>query len=370
MAHRDLIVIGASMGGVEALTRLVAQLPADLAAAVCIVLHVSATTKSVLPAILSRSGPLPARHPDDHEALRPGHIYVAPNDRHLLVEEGVVRVVKGPRENGHRPAVDPLFRSAARTYGPRVVGVVLTGALDCGTAGLIAVKRQGGLAIVQEPADAYCPDMPRSALEYVQVDHCVPLAEMGALLAGVVSTPLARKASAPQPRAMEEEVKMMTGDRALQAPPKGEPSHYSCPDCGGVLFEMDEEGLLRYRCRTGHGFTGAALAVGQQRMLDDALWAAVRALEENAALARRLAANARQRNHGLTAVRYDERAQAAEQQALLVREAALNGPSSDAAPADQHVMEGQEHRFVPGTKAALAAEVEDGEEADGSQETG
>jgi two-component system chemotaxis response regulator CheB len=365
MAHRDIIVIGASMGGVEALTRLVAQFPENLAAAVLIVLHVSPTTKSVLPKILSRAGPLPARHPDDREVLRPGHIYVAPNDRHLLVEDGQVRVVKGPRENGHRPAVDPLFRSAARAYGPRVVGVVLTGALDCGTAGLIAVKARGGLAVVQAPSDAYCPDMPRSAMEYAQVDHVVPLAELGALLVGLVSAPLVHQTPAvAPPRAMVEEVKMMTADRdPLDPPPKGEPSHYSCPDCGGVLFEMDEQGLLRYRCRTGHGYTGTALAVGQQRVLDDALWAAVRALEENAALTRRMAKNSRERGHHLAAARYEERSRAAEQQALLVRQAALGGPSSDAAPSDLNMMEGQEHRFTRPTSESAADEVEDAEEA-------
>ena len=337
MDHHDIIVIGASMGGVEALSRLVAQLPHDLQAAVLVVLHLSPQHKSVLPAILTRAGPLPAHHPKPDEPLQPGHIYVAPNDRHLVVEPGKVQVVKGPLENGHRPAVDTLFRSAARAYGPRVVGVVLTGALDCGTAGLVAVKSQGGIAVVQDPADAFCPDMPRSALEYVKADHCVPLKEMGPLLARLVATPVpARVPKRPGvSRQMESEVKTvrLEEDTVEGEPPKyGQPSHFSCPDCGGVLFEMDEEGLLRFRCRTGHGYTSKALVVGQQKGVDEALWAALRALEESAALARRMAARSREHHHQHSADRFDERAEETEAQVLVLRELLLGdaGPDVDA----------------------------------------
>jgi two-component system, chemotaxis family, protein-glutamate methylesterase/glutaminase len=327
----DIIVIGASMGGVEALIRLVRQLPGDLEASVLVVLHVPAQHRSVLPDILSRSGPLPAAHARNGEALTPGRIYVAPNDRHLLVESGKVKVVKGPLENGHRPAVDPLFRSAASVYGPRVVGVVLTGALDCGTAGLLAVKREGGVAVVQDPRDALCPDMPRSALEYVAVDHSVPLAEMGALLARLVAAPSAPR-TRKRSRQVAEEVKVMTVDvPSMQDTPDvdayASPSHFSCPDCGGVLFELEDSGLLRFRCRTGHGYTAEALSGTQQDHLDAALWAALRALEESASLARRLAAQARKRNHVHSAVRFDERARTAESQVELLRRAVITGPS-------------------------------------------
>jgi two-component system chemotaxis response regulator CheB len=328
MAHHDIVVIGASMGGVEALSALAQQLPRDLPAAVLVVLHLSPQHKSVLPDILSRVGELPARHPKDGEALEPGRIYVAPNDRHLVVEPGRVRVVKGPRENGHRPAVDTLFRSAARAYGPRVVGVVLTGALDCGTAGLLAVKRQGGICVVQDPRDAFCPDMPRSALEYVAVDHCVRLRELGALLERLVATPVSPRDNGRRwpSRQMEAEVKTLTlnEDTVEGAPPKyGTPSHFSCPDCGGVLFELDDEGLLRFRCRTGHGYTGKALAAGQQEGVDEALWAALRALEESAALARRMATRARESGHHHSATRFDERAEAAAGQVRVLRELVL-----------------------------------------------
>ena len=328
--HRDIVVVGASAGGVEALSTLVGQLPEDFPASVLVVLHLAAGHRSVLPDILTRAGKLPAVHPFDGEPLKRGRIYVAPADRHLVVEDGRVRLLHGPRENNHRPAVDTLFRSAAQAYGPRVVGVVLTGALDCGTAGLMAIKQRGGLAVVQEPREAFCPDMPRSALEFVKVDHCVRLVEMGALLGRLVSTQVELKEAPPPSARLKEEVQAMTGGEHVKEDPKavGEPSLYSCPDCGGVLFEMDEKGWLHYRCRVGHGYTAKALSVQQQTALDGALWAAFRALQESASLARRMARNARERNHTLTAQRYEERAKATEEQAELVRQSALNLPPS------------------------------------------
>ncbi|RKH91957.1 chemotaxis protein CheB [Corallococcus sp. AB045] len=341
MQRHDIIVIGASMGGVEALTALARQLPGDLAACVLLVLHVPAQHRSYLPEILTRSGPLPAHHPQDGEGLEPGRIYVAPNDRHLLVEPGRVRVMKGPKENGHRPAVDPLFRSAASAHGPRVVGVVLTGALDCGTGGLLAVKREGGLAVVQDPRDALCPDMPRSALEFVAVDHCVPLEDMGALLTRLVATPAAPR-SRKRSRQVETEVKAMKVDiPSMDDPPSpleyAKPSYYGCPDCGGVLFELEEDGLLRFRCRTGHAYTAEALSGSQQNQLDGAMWAALRALEESASLSRRLATQARERSHERSALRFDERARTAEAQVQLLRQAVLAAPPSGAASAESRL---------------------------------
>lgn len=181
-----MVVIGASAGGVEAIGFLAAALPSDFAAAVLVVLHVGAHN-SVLPWLLNRRGPLPARHPEDRDPIRPGHIYVAPPDHHLLVEPGHMRLSRGPRENWARPAIDPLFRSAARAYGPGVVGVVLTGGLNDGTAGLFEVKQRGGLTVVQDPADAISPSMPRSALRHVAVDHCLPLTDIPTFLAELVA---------------------------------------------------------------------------------------------------------------------------------------------------------------------------------------
>jgi two-component system chemotaxis response regulator CheB len=330
----DIIVIGASLGGVEALQRLVARFPKDLPATVFIVLHVPSGYQSRLPEILSRSGPVPASHPKDGEPLQATRIYVAPNDRHLLVEPGRVRVVKGPLENNHRPAVDPLFRSAALAYGVRVVGVVLTGALNCGTSGLIAIKSQGGVAVVQDPADAYCGDMPRSALEYVAADYCVPLAELGGLLDRLARTPIDSQRKRRPSQALEQEVgSQLAALEAVNRPPSnGTPSHFSCPDCGGVLFELSEEGLLRFRCRVGHDYTGEALSAGQQSAADLALWAAVRALEEKAALARRMAAGARERNLVFSLPRFEARAREAEQQAVLLRQLAMGGLSLSTPP--------------------------------------
>ena len=182
MSKHDIIVVGTSAGGVEALVRLVHDLPADLPAIVFIVIHVPARGQSRLPEILSRSGPLEAIHPTDGLLVSPGHIYVAPPDHHMLVEQGHVRVVRGPKENRHRPAIDPLLRSAALVYGPQVVGVILTGALDDGTAGLLAIKQRGGVAVVQDPREALYAGMPQNALANVSVDYCVPLADMGSLL--------------------------------------------------------------------------------------------------------------------------------------------------------------------------------------------
>jgi two-component system chemotaxis response regulator CheB len=189
MPGHDIIVVGASAGGVEALIRIVGGVPSDLPAALFVVLHVRPGTPSGLPDLLSRSGKLPASHATHLQPIQHGHIYVARPDRHLMIVSGRVHVTLGPRENGHRPAIDPLFRTAARSYGRRVVGIVLSGVLDDGTAGLAAVKRHGGLAIVQDPDDTLFPSMPRSAMDHVAVDHVLPALEIGALLAEVVRRP-------------------------------------------------------------------------------------------------------------------------------------------------------------------------------------
>jgi two-component system chemotaxis response regulator CheB len=181
----DIVVIGASSGGLEALTEIIAGLPDDLPAALFIVVHVPAQGTSLLPEILGRRGRLPAKHAKDGEAFQAGHIYVAPPDFHLLLREGRTQVVRGPRENNHRPAIDPLFRSAAQAYGARTVGIVLSGALDDGAAGLLAIKNRGGIAVVQDPQDASFPDMPRAALAAVPVDYCLPKTEIARVIVDV-----------------------------------------------------------------------------------------------------------------------------------------------------------------------------------------
>lgn len=183
MPGHEIIVVGASAGGVEALMQLVREFPVDLPASVFVVLHIPAQSPSLLAEILSRAGLMKAVHPVDYQKIKQGCIYVAPPDHHLLIEKGFMRVVRGPQEKRHRPAIDPLFRSAAVAYGSQVVGVILTGALDDGTAGLLAVKQRGGVAIVQDPRDARYPDMPKSALAHVNVDYCLPIAQIGQVLA-------------------------------------------------------------------------------------------------------------------------------------------------------------------------------------------
>jgi len=330
MARRDIVVIGASAGGVEALGALVRELPANLEAAVFVVLHLAAEHKSVLPRILSSAGPLPAKHARNGEAIVTNRIFVARPDHHLLVHDSHIRVVRGPRENGHRPAIDPLFRTAAHTFGPRVIGVILSGALDDGTAGLLSVKSQGGLAVVQDPEEALVDAMPRSALENVDVDHALTARGIGKLLPRLVAEEVpARSVSRSAVLEVESALHLRGGAEGVKI---GVPSSLACPDCGGVLNEVYEGELLRFRCRVGHAFAPESLYLQQNTQLEGALWAALRALEEQAALARRLAARARELHQTKSALRYDDRAESAEGQARTVREALQLGapPKSEA----------------------------------------
>lgn len=325
MVQRDIVVIGASAGGVEALSQLVRDFPADFPAAVFIVLHIAPHSKSVLPDILSRNGALKAHHAVDGEPIQKGAIYVAPPDHHLLIQEGVVRVIRGPRENGHRPAVDPLFRTAARYFSTRVIGVVLTGSLDDGTAGLEAVKSRGGVAVVQDPADAFHAGMPTSAIRNVNVDHILPLSLIGAALIELTqelveenTTPVSEEMN------MESEIARFS-EPALQAHNRpGVPSGFTCPECHGALFELHEGELVRFRCRVGHAFSPDSLLAEQTNALESALWIALRALEESASLSRRVADRARAQSRNLPADTFEERAEEAERSAALIREVLLH----------------------------------------------
>lgn len=326
METRDLIVIGTSAGGVEALSSIAAALPEGLPAAVLAVLHLAPDHPSAMPRILSAAGRLPAIHPKDHEPLVPGRIYVAPPDHHMLVEPGRIRLVRGARENSHRPAVDPLFRTAAYNYGARVIGAVLTGALDDGAGGLLAVKQRGGTVVVQDPEDAFCPDMPRAALEYVKPDHVATLAEMGPLLARLAGTKLANGKHPPALVSEEAKIELESPHQSQQTP--GTPSHFSCPACGGVLNEVHDGGMVRFRCQVGHAFTPETALVEQRLSIETALWAALRALEEQAHLAQRMGARTRRQGNLHSAVRFEERYEASKKQAEVLRRllAAEAGP--------------------------------------------
>lgn len=288
-----VIVIGASFNGIAALCELAKALPVDLPAPVLVVQHTAPTSPGFLPSLLSRAGPLPARHPRDGEAPEPGRIYVAPPDRHLVLDAaGRIHLSHGPRENHTRPAVDPTFRSAALAFGPAVVGVVLTGYLDDGTAGLLAIKDRGGVAIAQEPAEALAPSMPTSALRHVAVDHRAPLAEIARLIVELAKD--APGVAVASTDLMETECRIAEGVAGFadwQAIERAShPSGLSCPDCGSVLQEMADRRMLRFRCRAGHAFSGLSLLDAQAEARDDRLSALFGALVEEATLAKRLLA--------------------------------------------------------------------------------
>jgi two-component system chemotaxis response regulator CheB len=321
--RRNLIVIGASAGGVEALQAVAAGLPAELDACVLIVLHVPTYGGSVLPAILARAGMLPALHPDQEQELQPGTLLVAPPDNHLVVDDGRALLTRGPRENGHRPAIDVLFRSAARSAGQRVIGVVLSGVLDDGTAGLSAIAARGGVTVVQDPADALYPGMPTNALDNVAVDHVVAAKDIGPLLADLCAVDIApaedEAAAVSSLMEIEADLAMMDDDAMNRPDRPGVPSGFSCPDCAGVLWEIMDGGLIRYRCRVGHAWSAESLLGEQAQQLEGALWMALRGLEEKAALARTMRDRASERGNPLTAQRFEEQAEESARAASLIR---------------------------------------------------
>jgi two-component system chemotaxis response regulator CheB len=339
MTGRDMILIGASAGGVEALKALVRGLPANLPAAVFIVLHVPPTNSSHLPEILSRAGPLPAKHARDGEPVRHGRIYIAPPDYHLLVLAGAVRLSHGARENHHRPAIDPLFRTAAESFGPRVIGVILSGALYDGSAGLLAVRRTGGLAVVQDPADALVADMPQSALSIAGADHVVPIGAMGPLLRNLIGEDSPDGGVPPMIDPLEEMPDRVRADMAAQEDGErtGQSSLYTCPECGGVLWQVEPEGPVRFRCHVGHVYYGEALLGEQGLAVEAALWVAVRTFRERAVLARQLAARERGINDEKAAARFEEQANTAERYAELIQKQVLHAgiPSPAVPPSPQ-----------------------------------
>ena len=274
---RDIVVIGGSSGSIGVLEAIVSRLPADLPAAIFVVVHTAARGPGLLGEILSRRGPLRASLAIHGEEIQHGRIYVAPPDNHVMLNDGFVQVVRGPKENNHRPAVDPLFRTAAKHYGPRVIGIVLSGNLDCGTAGILSIKAREGLAIVQDPRDASVPTMPTSVLDHVHVDHVVTAAEIGPLLARLV-----HERAPPWPAALPREIMGLEGDEL------GIPVQAVCPYCSGAMTVSGTNGFQLFRCHVGHAFSQKTVLLEQENQVEGCLWSAARALEETAALAEQL----------------------------------------------------------------------------------
>jgi two-component system, chemotaxis family, protein-glutamate methylesterase/glutaminase len=327
---RDVIVIGAAAGGLEALDQLIGQLPTDLPASIVIVQHMDAGNSGE--PLLRRLGRHQAFHPklaEHGEHLKTRRIYIAPPDNHLLIKERKMLVTKGAAENRYRPGIDPLFRSAAVSHGSRVIGVVLTGMMDDGTAGLIAVKRCGGVTVVQDPRDAAYSGMPLSALDNATVDYCVSIAEMGPLLTTLVAQRQGKKKAVPEDVRTEAAIAERVLSDISQVNSLGEQVPYNCPGCGGVLWKIDGPGEKRYRCHTGHSYSGLSLLASQSEKIEEMLWISLRMFEERKNLLTSMA-----RDSATATVRSKNRRQAKETQGYIERvRAMLLDPRSDS-PAD------------------------------------
>lgn len=348
MPGHDIVVIGASAGGVEALQQLVSRIPANYAGTIFITLHMAREGRSVLGTILDRSGPLPATTAEDGAPIKPGRIYVARPDYHLVVRQNRVNVIRGPKENSHRPSIDVMFRSAAQTYGPRVVGIVLSGFRDDGTAGLAEIKKAGGIAIVQDPAEAAVPHMPTHAAQKVDPDYMLTVAEMPEILMRLASEHEVQERTMASPQQLDEQI--FPQDEKMEK--NGRPSAFTCPACAGTLWELDEDGILRFRCRVGHAYSAETMFAAQVENVENSMYAALRALEENSELARRVAKRARVSRQEQLAEKYEAQAEANELHARLLREALTleNGHESahrkevDRVAIDEGTGDGKQHR--------------------------
>jgi len=340
MSLHDTVVIGASAGGLQALTAIIERLPATLEACVLVVIHTTPSEDGVLPRVLERVSALPVTFANNGDALKRRHVYVARPDAHLVVTRHGLGLVHGPRENGFRPAIDPLFRTAARELGPRVIGVILSGALSDGTYGLSLVKHCGGIAIVQDPGEAIISSMPLSVLKDVDVDHVLRASD----IAGAIERLTREDADAEgghamaPPKDLEPQLRSKETRVAEMQDLFGPPSALTCPDCGGALWEVQDGRVLRYQCHVGHQYAPDNLEAEQREAVDSALWSAVRVLEEHAELKMRLAR--RVKAGGLTAMSegFAEGARDAHEQAQRIRSLLFdNGSGGSAADAPKRV---------------------------------
>ncbi|HEX8594434.1 MAG TPA: chemotaxis protein CheB [Pseudomonas sp.] len=323
---RNIVVIGASAGGVEALQCLFRSLPPELPAVFLVVLHIPPYTPSALSSVLSRVTSMPVLSVIEDQALKAGRVYVASADHHLVVVDGGLRVTRGPKECRSRPAIDVLFRSASVIHEERVIGVVLSGALDDGTAGLWAIKDRNGLAMVQDPGEAGHSSMPKSAIQHVAVDFIGTVKELASEIAKQVHTQIAPKNAHPanERHLIESGISINGNGLGTGVMGLGNISNYTCPDCHGVLVQIKEGSILRFRCHTGHAFSVKALIADVNEAIDKGLWDTLRAVEERIMLLRQMADLAEDDGNADDAERYRTQASRAEERLIPLRELVLD----------------------------------------------
>ena len=321
----DLVVIGGSAGGLPALFDVVRSLPNDLPAAICVAIHMSPYSPGKLPEIVEHRTELPCLFAEDGQSLQPGHIYFAPVDRHLLIDGVMLRVSHGPRENGFRPAVDPMFRTAARSFGKRVAGIVLSGSLGDGSFGLASIKRAGGVTIIQDPEEAIVPSMPLSALRGVEIDYVISASQMAPLIVKLANG----RPKGGAPMSAESSSRLEPADRGddlASGPPPGELTPLTCPECGGSLWEQSENHQMHYRCHVGHAYSAESLLQYHSQEVEAALWTALRVLEEHAVLQERMALRAESQQLAAAARQFQQRADDSRRQAGTLRNVLLSPP--------------------------------------------
>src|SRR5690554_765941 len=323
MEKRNIIVIGASAGGFEALKTIVQNLPSSLDASIFIVWHMGPDVRGILPDVLNKLKTIQTANARDNEPIETNRIYVAPPDHHLLIEEGRLRVTRGPKENRFRPAVDPLFRSAAYTYGKRVIGIVLSGGLDDGTAGLWRIKDSGGITVVQDPSDAQVPSMPENALRGVQIDHCLPVHELADLIVKLSSEEVGNNIKVMKDERTKIEIDIAAEENALSrgSMELGILSPFACPECHGVLSKIKEGSLTRYRCHTGHAYSIDTLMASLTESIEDSLYNAIRGIDESILLLNHMGDHLAEENKPKLAAVYFQKAKEDEKRGSLIRKA-------------------------------------------------
>jgi two-component system, chemotaxis family, protein-glutamate methylesterase/glutaminase len=328
MERKNIIVIGASAGGFDVIKKLIALLPAELDAAIFIVWHMSPDVQGVLPRALNQFSKIPAAHAVDREPVKRGRIYVAPPDHHMLIDNGYIRVTRGPKENRFRPAIDPLFRSAAFNYNQNVIGIILSGALDDGTAGLWTIKRRGGLAIVQLPAEAEVSSMPENAIRAVAVDYILPVQDMPAIIIEHCSEQRKydTRIHTEDNSKLELEINIAMENHGYKYNilDLGELTPYTCPECHGVLTSIKEGDRIRYRCHTGHAFSADTLLAGITEGIEDNLWTAIRNMQESIMLLNHMGDHFAEVNQPRIAALYFKKAKEAEARVKIVRQAVMD----------------------------------------------